>query len=545
MYKLIDKFLASILPPAIYIEYFSPEEKPQSPREIFGTVFDLIQLSHTYADSKTFVDMQPKRGPRRILKAYGKQYGAQLDIKRFVRDHFAPPPALPEPKEVAEGENKALEIRQYIDMMWDVLRREPDRTHSNSSLLPLPHSYVVPGGRFREIYYWDSYFTMLGLRESARHDLIEDMVKNFAYLIERYGFVPNGNRSYYLSRSQPPVFSQMVELLAQLKGEEVYEKYRPFITKEYKFWMRGKDKPNVVKKRTNAAEHVVVMPDGEILNRYWDSSIAPREESFREDVEIGRVHEESANFYRNMRAGAESGWDYSIRWFEPGGGRESIRTTDIVPIDLNILLLQMEETLSKLYQREAKYTLCAKYERLANERREALHKYLWDEEAGWFGDYVLSEEKTNAENPTLAGMFALYAGVATTEQAGRMIERLERDFMRPGGVVNSLITSGEQWDAPNCWAPLVYVTVMGLERYGAHELAREIATRWCSLNIYVYEKTGLLLEKYNVEDIDTLATGGEYTLQDGFGWTNGVLLTLMNKYHINQELPVDEGEMNS
>ena len=540
------KFLSYILPRAIYIEHFSAQERPKSPREVLGSIFDVVQLSRVYKDSKTFVDMSPKKRLRKIQKDYNKHYGTQLDLKRFVRDHFEAPPALPEPEAVKEGQASTREIRQYIDLMWDVLEREPDRKDFNSSLLPLPHRYVVPGGRFREVYYWDSYFTVLGLRESGKYEVIEDILRNFAFLIGEYGFIPNGNRSYYITRSQPPVFALMVELLSQIKGEAIIQEFRPFIAKEYKFWMRGKDVSLFDKQKVHAAEHVVRMPDGELLNRYWDTSIAPREESFREDVELGRVHEESANFYRSIRAGAASGWDFSSRWFKDGEGLDSIRTTDMVPIDLNVLLLLTEEFMAQQYQREAKYVLCSKYTAKAAARREAIQKYLWDEEAGWFGDYVISEGKTNTHRPTLAGMFALFGGVATAEQATRMIENLEEKFMRPGGVVTTLENTGEQWDAPNCWAPLVYVTVLGLERYGAHELAHEIARRWCSLNIAVYEETGLLLEKYNVEDPAVLAGGGEYELQDGFGWTNGVLITLMNKYHINkdkqlEEVPTEDG----
>ncbi len=511
-------------------------ERPLSPREQFGVVFDVVQLSHVFADSKTFVDLIPRRKPRTIIKNYYKQYGTQLDIMRFIRDHFITPPMLSEPAVPSEGAPIALKVREYIEHMWGVLTREADRPNRFSSLLDLPHNYVTPGGRFREIYYWDAYFTMLGLRESGKDDLIEDMVRNFAYMISRYGFIPNGNRTYYLTRSQPPVFSLMVALLAEIRGEQVFDEYRLLMVKEYKYWMRGSERQAFVKGISHTSEHVVRMPGGELLNRYWDSSISPREESFGEDVAVGRRIDESANFYRNMRAGAETGWDYSSRWFADGGGRESIRVTDLVPVDLNCLLLLTEELLSRVYQREGKFNLSARYDKLSQARRDAIQKYLWDEDAGWYGDYIHSEKRLNTK-PTIAGLYPLFAGAATTEQAARVIEAVEEKFLRPGGVATTLETTGEQWDAPNGWAPMVYMTVMGLERYGAHELAKEIALRWCTLNISVFEKTGLLLEKYNIEDLESLAAGGEYELQDGFGWTNGVLLTLMNKYHIYEKIP--------
>jgi len=519
-------------------KFLPTTERPLSPREQFGVVFDVVQLSHVFQDSKTFVDLIPRKKPRIIIKHYYKQYGTQLDIMRFIRDHFITPPMLSEPAVQSEDAPIARKVREYIEHMWGVLTRAADRPNRYSSLLDLPHNYVTPGGRFREIYYWDSYFTMLGLRESGKYDLMEDMVRNFAYMISQYGFIPNGNRTYYLTHSQPPVFSLMVALLAEIRGEQVFDEYRPLMAKEYRYWMRGSEKSAFVKGISNASEHVVRMSGGELLNRYWDSSIAPREDMFGEDVAIGRRIDESANFYRNMRAGAETGWDYSSRWFTDGGGRESIRVTDLVPVDLNVFLLLTEELLSRVYQREGKFNLSERYDKLAQARRDAIQKYLWDEEAGWYGDYIHSEGRLNTKF-TIAGIYPLFAGVADTEQAARVIDMVEAKFLRPGGVATTLETTGEQWDAPNGWAPLVYITVMGLERYGAHELAKEVAIRWCTLNISVFEKTGLLLEKYNIEDLESLAAGGEYVLQDGFGWTNGVLLTLMNKYHIYEEIPAD------
>lgn len=527
----------------VWPQFLPITERPKSPREQFGAVFDVIQLSHTFKDSKTFVDMIPRKKPHKIIKDYYKQYGVQLDILRFVKDHFIAPRPFPEPEAPPEEEPTARKVRVYIDRMWDILTREADSSNKFSSLLDLPHNYIVPGGRFREIYYWDSYFTMLGLRESGKYDLMENMVRNFAYLISRYGFIPNGNRSYYLTRSQPPVFALMVALLAEVRGEQVFEEYRKHMYKEYQYWMRGAEDSRFKNGSVKSSEHVVRMPDSSMLNRYWDESIAPREEGFQEDLEIGRRLEESAEFYRNIRAGAESGWDFSSRWFADDRGLASIRVTDLVPVDLNVLLYLTEDLLARVYQREGKPKLSEKFNNLASARRDAIQKYLWDRKSGWYYDYSISEKKLNIKKPTIAGVFPLFGGIATTRQAERVIEMVETKFLRLGGVVSTLETTDQQWDAPNGWAPLQYVTVLGLERYGAYELAQEIAARWCALNIGVYEKTGLLLEKYNVEDPNSLASGGEYTLQDGFGWTNGVLLTLMNKYHINKEIPPTDLEV--
>ena len=184
-------------------------QQPQSPDEIYGQLFRDVQLKKVFPDEKTFVDCVPKRDAAEIMADYSKlSKDAKFDLNAFVANNFTAP---------ANVEDIVTHIRR----LWCELRRDPAPAVEGSSLLPLPNPYIVPGGRFREVYYWDSYFTMLGLKESGEVDLIEDIVKNFASLINRYGFIPNGNRTYYLSRSQPPYFSMMVEVLAGLKGDSI------------------------------------------------------------------------------------------------------------------------------------------------------------------------------------------------------------------------------------------------------------------------------------------------------------------------------------
>lgn len=185
-----------------------------------------------------------------------------------------------------------------------MLARLADAGGQFSSLVPLPHPYIVPGGRFREVYYWDSYFTMLGLQEDGQTTLIRHILDNFAYLIGKYGFVPNGNRTYYLTRSQPPFFSLMVGLLAQSEGDSVLVRYQAPLLREYAYWMAGADSLALGQANRTA----VKMPSGQVLNRYWDASDQPREESYVEDVTATRTSKQpAATFYRNVRAAAASG----------------------------------------------------------------------------------------------------------------------------------------------------------------------------------------------------------------------------------------------
>ncbi|MGI4736917.1 MAG: alpha,alpha-trehalase TreA [Janthinobacterium lividum] len=498
---------------------------PLTPRQLYPGLFEAVQLGQVYPDNKTFVDALPTAPPAEILTAYQRQRSQPgFALKTFVGQYFTPPVAA---TDVYRSDVRAG-IRAHLDTLWTVLRRPGQAEAAQySSLLPLPRPYLVPGGRFREIYYWDSYFTMLGLREAGRTALLRDMVANFGYLIDHYGHVPNGSRSYYISRSQPPFFALMVQLLTQAEGpgSQAMQQFRPQLKLEYAYWTAGAD----ALQPGTAAGRAVRMPGGETLSRYYDDSDQPREESYREDVEAAKLSQQPAPaFYRNVRAAAASGWDFSSRWFVPGQGLGSIRTTDLVPVDLNCLLLTLEQTLAKAARQAGDSTEARQFGQAAQARTVAIRRYCWDAKAGFYVDYDLPQRRP-ATVHTLAGVFPLAFGVATPAQAKQVAQQLQNEFLRPGGLLTTTNPSGQQWDAPNAWAPLEYLSIVGLRRYQQKPLADTVAHRWTRLNVQVFTQTGKLLEKYNVEKTGLLAGGGEYPLQDGFGWTNGVLLTLLNE----------------
>lgn len=509
-----------------------------TPRTHLGKVFEDVQMSGIFTDSKTFADSTPRVNPRK-LRSLWRQHtkrNQSVDYEAFVREHFVLPEILlPQSARESHVSLHAADIRAYIGRAWHELKRNPSAAHAgaSSSLLPLPRPYIVPGGRYSDIYYWDSYFTMLGLKESGEIQTIEDMVYNFAHLVRTYGHVPNGNRSYLLSRSQPPFFSLMVQLLVSIKGQEVYRTYLHDMVTEYNFWMFGQKSPWFMLGATNTREHVVRMPGGEILNRYYDLKNEPREESYREDVatHARATPKHKKQILRNLRAAAESGWDFSSRWCEQGADLATTRTLDIVAVDLNAILVMVEEVLAEAHEVLGDTQSASYYRACAEARAAAIRKYCWDEEYGWFCDYVISEKK-HSSALTLAGMFPLFAGVATHQQAERAAAVLREKFLCPGGLIPTCMHTDEQWDAPNGWAPLQHVSIMGLERYEQSDFAREIAQRWCRTVIASFKRDGVILEKYNVEEVDVRAGGGEYVLQQGFGWTNGVTLFLMNRYGI-------------
>ncbi|MBL7827445.1 MAG: trehalase, partial [Saprospiraceae bacterium] len=417
-------------------------------------------------------------------------------------------------------------LNAHLENLWQMLRRTPvideDTPAPINTLIELPNPYIVPGGRFREIYYWDSYFTMLGLQASGHEQLIQDMVDNFAYLIDTVGFIPNGNRTYYLSRSQPPFFALMVNMLAEIRGSEILLHYRPQIEKEYQFWMSGESHLQI----NQANRRLVALADGALLNRYWDDRPQPRPEAYTEDVHLAEDSGRDAEtVYRHIRAAAESGWDFSSRWFSDQSNLSTIQTTDLLPVDLNCLLYYMEKTLLQIYRQLPDRAPADLFKEKARKRKAAIQEYCWNETEGFYFDYNHVTGKIS-EAWTLAGVFPLFFNIATEAQAARVAEHLEAKFLNNGGLQTTIQQTGQQWDAPNGWAPLQYMACRGLMQYGFAELAGQIRRNWRLINEKTYADTGKMMEKYNVADLDQPGGGGEYPNQDGFGWTTGVYLAL-------------------
>jgi len=491
-----------------------------------GPLFSAVQLSGIFADSKTFVDARPLVAPSRILAAYDSSRGdARFDLRAFVMRNFA----LPVSATTTFRTDTSRTMEEHIRALWPVLTRGPPQDTSRllSSLIPLPRPYVVPGGRFREVYYWDSYFTMLGLVESGRTDLVRDMLDDFAYLIERFGHIPNGNRTYYLSRSQPPFFAAMVGLYARAADTARVLSYLDALETEYAFWMDGADRLEP----GQAHRRVVRMSDGAVLNRYWDDRAEPRPEAYRYDHELAQTLGESQRqaFHRNVRATAESGWDFSSRWMRDPTDLRTLETTELVPVDLNSLLYHSERLIAALLMYRARPgddALARRFAAGADARRAALLAAAYDSASGFFYDVRWRTGERVADRPTLAAAVPLYFGLATSEQGRAVAVRLERDFLRPGGYVTTLIDSGQQWDAPNGWPPLEWMAIEGVRRYDRGDLADTARARWLSLVRRIYRATGRMMEKYDVVDLNRPAGGGEYPTQDGFGWTNGVALAL-------------------
>lgn len=480
-------------------------------------LFDDVQRSGIFSDQKMMTDAVPLFPVEEINAKYKREkQRPDFSLRIFIFSNFE----FLQPQASFREEGR-LPIEEHIEKLWGELTRNVPE--DKGTLLRLPRPYIVPGGRFNEFFYWDSYFIMLGLQVSGRIGMMENIVENCAYLIRTFGFVPNANRTHFLTRSQPPYFSLMLDLLYRASGDEtMYSRYYGALEKEYDFWMNGAEgleNGSVVKR-------VLKTLGGDLLNRYYDEENEPRPESYLIDI----MDKESAGkgFYRNIRSACESGWDFSSRWFADGEHIQTIEILDLAQVDLNCLLWHLEKTLARgaAFQRDLEKEIL--FREKAVRRKRIINTYFWDGNAGIYKDYHIGN-RTAAASEHIAALYPLFLGIADEEQATSVAEHLRKNFLYPGGLVTTTRNSGQQWDFPNAWAPYQWLGFKAMKDYGFDELAERIRNNWCGNVERIYENTGKLMEKYNALDTESIAGGGEYPNQDGFGWTNGVYLALKNQ----------------
>ena len=403
-------------------------------------------------------------------------------------------------------------------------------------LLYLPHPYVVPGGRFNEMYGWDSYFIVLGLLRDGEVAAARDMVDNFLYEIEQYGTVLNANRTYYLTRSQPPFLTRMLLDVFARTGDRA--------------WLRGALRDAEQHYRFWTTEPHLLSQTG--LSRYYDFGEGPAPEVLSderdaegrthydrvreyyrtheiEDYDEARFYDAKADrltplFYKGDRSMRESGFDPSNRF-----GPFSADITSYVPVCLNALLYRMEKDLAEASRLLADEEAAKRWEERSEERRVRMDGLLWDEAEGLYLDYDFETGKRRLY-PFAATFYPLWAGAASPAQAERVARNLAR-FEAKGGLLTSTTASGSQWDAPFGWAPLQLIAVSGLRRYGHGEDAARLARKFVGLVTREFERTGTIVEKYDVgrgaSDVATGIRFGYTANQVGFGWTNGVYLELL------------------
>lgn len=396
-----------------------------------------------------------------------------------------------------------MNVKEYIENNWDNTTRL--FTEDDDTLIGLPHPYTVPciEGKFQEMYYWDVYFTNVGLIKSGRLSQAKNNVDNMCYLINKFGFVPNGNRTYYLSRSQPPFLSQMVRCIYEQTGDIRWldECYKA-LEKEYKFWENERQTPCGLNRYYGSFNREELMSFcGLLCNRF--NIEKPDDESIAEC------------YGKAMYSFAESGWDCNSRM--------GLDCYNYAWVDLNSLLFGMESDMA-FFSAELKNGCEAMWNEKANSRREMMKKLLWDDKSGAFCDYNFETGK-QADIISAAQFYPLFSGVCTKEEAERTVELLSEIEAEFGVACCEKREDlyGLQWDYPNGWACLQYSVVHGLLRYGYRKEALRIAEKYKRLVEKVFEGTGKLWEKYDVTT-GTVSHNKEYETPAMMGWTAGVYI---------------------
>lgn len=388
--------------------------------------------------------------------------------------------------------------REYVKNYWANLERF--HPHDDESLLGLPKPYLVPSFEenasfdYNELYYWDSYFMVQGMMDENHRELVSGILENLMSLFQRFRVIPNASRTYLMGRSQPPLLTTFIF--------DVYEAYRPndewlkeaieLAQQEYEIVWMGTKKPN---------DRLVHKG----LSRYYD-----------------------INFLHDL-AEAESGWDMTPRF-----GRKAL---NFLPVDLNALLYKYEMDFARAAHILGDKDQANQWEKIANERKKAMNQLMWDKLRGLYYDYNYVRSK-RGNISSLAAYFPMWAGLASEKQAEEMVKNL-RKFENKGGLATTdNLPVGQyvrgsmptQWAYPNGWAPLHFIVIQALERYGYHDDARRIALKWIKTNLNWFNTHGVFLEKYNVAQPEKPPAKGVYPSQTGFGWTNGVFERLCQEY---------------
>ena len=394
---------------------------------------------------------------------------------------------------------KMNKIEQYLENNWDKCIRES--RFDEGTLLGLPYPYTVPSVEaFNEIYYWDTYFTNVGLLNSGRAMLAKQNTDNILYLVDKYGFMPNGSRTYYLTRSQPPFLFAMVRDICDYYDDNVWLNGAYFaLCKEYKFWMNER-----------------IAPNG--LNRY---SPNPDPDTFSELAEGFKSRTKTnpdtpeEELARHCLGTCESGWDMTPRW--------DFEAHNFNAADLNFLLFAMEKNMAYFAEKLGYSEDVAVWNTRAEKRLELMNKFMLDKN-NLFLDYNF---KTNRLSRifSAASYYPLYAKAATPEQAAAAAENLRRLEAEFGILTCEKNDSGVlyQWDYPNGWACLQYIVMVGLNNYGYTDDAKRIAQKYVTLAEKVFDETGALWEKYNVVD-GSINVSNEYKMPTMLGWSAGVYI---------------------
>jgi alpha,alpha-trehalase len=465
---------------------------------------------------------------------------AAVDPKFPVPSSGRWPVYLPRDENLSRIRERLRTEMPAADMQKIDLRPLPSdpRQIREQGLLYLPRPYVVPGGRFNEMYGWDSFFIQMGLLRDDQVELAKDMADNLLYETREYGKVLNANRTYYLTRSQPPFLTQMVlAVYRRTQDRKWLEASLPAIQKYYRYWTAG---PHFTPE-TGLSRYFDLGegPSPEVLSSEHDSSGRTDYDLIKDYFRTHRIPDYDAAqycdakkdeltplFYKGDRSMRESGFDPSSRF-----GPFSIDIIHYNPVCLNTLLYLMEIQAAEIMSMLAQEGEAAVWRQRAQERAARINQLMWNEADGFYYDYDFVHDRTR-RYPFLTTFYPLWAGIASADQADRVVQNL-RVFEKPGGLQTSPLETGDQWDAPFGWAPLQWIAVEALRRYGYGSDADRISQKFLSLVQQEFLRYGTIEEKYDVvrrqSNVRKSLRYGYRTNEAGFGWTNSVFTALFDE----------------
>ncbi|CAH0719621.1 unnamed protein product, partial [Brenthis ino] len=542
----------------LFLSFVYAEELPLScskPVYCKSNLLHYVQKSRIFPDSKTFVDLRLKKDQNTTVAAFDEllketnNSPTNEQIQAFLDSYFdsiselenwTPPDYTPEPPFLAVIRDEVL--RQFgkdINNIWPTLGRKVKadvfENSDHYSLIPVDNGFIIPGGRFKELYYWDTYWIIEGLLISGMDSTVKGVLGNLIQLLKMLGHIPNGSRWYYQERSQPPLLSAMVSMyIRETKDIEFLKQNIKYLEEEVKYWLDSQVVTFEVNKKTYT------------LLRYYAPSEGPRPESYYEDYKSAQIFdtpERQQEFYTDIKSAAESGWDFSSRWFinkdgNNNGNLTTIHTSKIIPVDLNSIFANALQNMAYFQTLVGERRKGSRWAYLANQWRNSIKEVLWNDKDGIWYDWDL-ENKQHRKYFYPSNVAPLWMGVVdklfVKVKAPKIFKWLSTShgLDYPGGVPTSLKRSGEQWDFPNAWPPLVSITVNALEALETEESIKmgfKIAQNWVRSCRTGFVANKQMFEKYDAEVPGRVGGGGEYTVQAGFGWSNGVILEFLAKY---------------
>lgn len=525
-----------------------------------GDLLRDVALARIFEDSKTFVDKKLRFPEREILEKYamlkstaGNRGLTKDQITKFVEDNFEdavelenwqPPDFTDRPALISlVADWKYQKWLLLLNQIWKQLGKKMDIdvlvNADRHSLIYVENGFFIPGGRFLELYYWDTYWIVRGALLCDMPHTARGIIENILSIVKRYGYMMNGSRRYYIGRSQPPLLIQMAATYYTTTNDLGFIKTNILtLEQEFQWWLKNR--------------MVAINKDGNvyILGHYQVQTAGPRPESYREDYELAmNLTSEAAKnqLYNNLKAAAESGWDFTSRYFNDRngmdtGGLENLDTPNFINVDLNAILHANAVTLAEWFHILDDPVKAMYYKNLAKRFLIGIEAVLWSEEDGIWFDYDLRNERQRKQfypsnfAPLWTGSYTFPKPLVARSAVRHL---MNYNLISPNyiptyyGAPTSLRNSTQQWDFPNCWPPLQAMVIQGLDRtydITAQLVAYNLASKWVYTNYIGFSRTGTMFEKYDALRLGSQGGGGEYKSQTGFGWTNGVIFELFARW---------------